>query len=47
MFFYALSKNIGNHLTDYIHLWINLFITFTGRFADIKCLIYSCNMSEK
>ncbi len=36
-----------DHLTNYIHLWINLFITFTGRFAGIKCLIYSLNMSEK
>ncbi len=40
-------KKNWNHLPDYAHLWINLFITFKGRFAGIKCLIYSHSMSEK
>ncbi len=35
-----------NHSTDYVHLWISLFVTFTDRFEGIKCLIYSHNMPE-
>ncbi len=41
-FLCALFKN---NLTNYIRLWINLFVKFTGRFLAIECFIYSYNMS--
>ncbi len=47
VFFCCVIWKKRNHLTSYIRLWINLFITFTGRFVAIQCLIYSDNMSEK
>ncbi len=39
--FLCIIKNNQNYLTDYVCLWINFFITFTGRY------VYSHNMSEK
>ncbi len=36
VFVCGLFKKNRKHLTDYVRLWINLFITFMERFAGIK-----------
>ncbi len=30
------KKKKPNHLNDYVRLWINLFVTFTGRFVAMS-----------